>query len=55
MVHNDMSGEHTVREHQAVIDAFRAHDAQSARAAMNEHIEGIKSRSSRLKKFSPNT
>lgn len=51
MVHNDMSGEHTVREHQAVIDAFRARDSEGARAAMSEHIEGIRSRSSRLKKF----
>lgn len=52
MVHNDMSGEHTVREHQAVIDAFRAHDPEGARVAMNEHIAGISSRSSQLKKFS---
>ncbi len=55
MVHNDMSGEHTVREHQAVIDAFRAHDAERAKAAMNEHMEGIKARSSQLKKFSTTT
>lgn len=52
MVHNDMSGEHTVREHQAVIDAFRANDPGGARAAMNEHIAGISSRSSQLGKFS---
>jgi DNA-binding GntR family transcriptional regulator len=51
MVHNDMSGEHTVREHQAVIDAFQARDAGAALAAMNDHIEGIRSRSSSLTKF----
>lgn len=52
MVHNDMSGEHTVQEHQAIIDAFRANDAEAAMAAMNEHIEGIRSRSAGLSKFS---
>lgn len=46
MVHNDMSGEHTVREHQAIIDAFRERDAEAAMLAMNEHVEGIRSRSS---------
>ena len=52
MVHNDMSGEHTVREHQAIIDAFRARDPEAAMAAMNEHVEGIRLRSSSLTKFS---
>lgn len=52
LVHNDMSGEHAVREHQAIIDAFRAKDAEAATAAMSEHIEGIRSRSSTLTKFS---
>jgi DNA-binding GntR family transcriptional regulator len=52
LVHNDMSGEHAVREHQAIIDAFRAKDAEAATAAMSEHIEGIRSRSSNLTKFS---
>ncbi|MBT2512601.1 GntR family transcriptional regulator [Arthrobacter sp. ISL-30] len=52
MVHNDMSGEHTVREHQAIIDAFQANDAEGARTAMNKHIDGIRSRSSNLTKFS---
>jgi hypothetical protein len=51
MVQNDMSGEHTVREHLTIIDAFRAHDAEAAMAAMNEHIEGIRSRTSGLTKF----
>ncbi|MET3952520.1 GntR family transcriptional regulator [Arthrobacter sp. UYEF36] len=51
MVHNDMSGEHTVREHQAIIDAFRERDAEAAMAAMDEHVEGIRSRSSSLTKF----
>jgi DNA-binding GntR family transcriptional regulator len=44
MVQNDMSGEHTVREHQAIIDAFQSHDADGAKAAMNRHIDGIRSR-----------
>lgn len=52
MVHNDMSGEHTVREHQAIIDAFHASDPERARRAMNEHMDGIRSRSSHLTKFS---
>jgi DNA-binding GntR family transcriptional regulator len=52
MVHNDMSGEHTVREHEAIIDAFRAHDAEAAMVAMDEHVEGIRLRSSSLTKFS---
>ena len=51
MVHNDMSGEHAVREHQAIIDAFHEHDPDAAMVAMNEHVEGIKSRSSSLTKF----
>ncbi|MBT2532924.1 GntR family transcriptional regulator [Arthrobacter sp. ISL-48] len=52
LVHNDMSGEHTVREHQAIIAAFQANDAERARTAMSEHIDGIKSRSSNLAIFS---
>lgn len=52
MVHNDMSGEHTVHEHEAIINAFRAHDPEAARAAMEEHVEGIRLRSSSLTKFS---
>lgn len=51
MVHNDMSGEHTVREHQAIIDAFRERDAEAAMVAMDEHVEGIRSRSSSRTKF----
>lgn len=52
LVHNDMSGEHTVSEHAAIIEAFRSHDADAAMEAMAAHIEGIKSRSSGLTKFS---
>ncbi|MEO5316564.1 GntR family transcriptional regulator [Pseudarthrobacter sp. CC12] len=51
MVHNDMSGDHTVQEHQAIIDAFKAGDPAAATAAMNSHIEGIRSRSLSLQKF----
>jgi len=51
MVHNDMSGDHTVQEHQAIIDAFKAGDCAAATAAMNTHIEGIRSRSLSLAKF----
>ena len=51
MVHNDMSGDHTVQEHQAIIEAIRAGDAEAATAAMGRHIDGIRSRSLGLAKF----
>jgi len=52
LVHNDMSGEHTVMEHRAIIDAFRTNDAPTARDAMSAHVRGIRLRSSNLSVFS---
>lgn len=52
LVHNDMSGEHTVKEHQAIIDSLRSNDPEGASKAMGDHIDGIKSRSSKLSVFS---
>lgn len=52
LVHNDMSGTHTVKEHQAIINALRVNDAAGARDAMSEHIDGIKLRSAKLAIFS---
>lgn len=51
MVHNDMSGDHTVQEHEAIIDAIKAGNPEAATAAMARHIEGIRSRSETLTKF----
>lgn len=52
LVHNDnVSGEHTVCEHQAVIDAFVAGDRNAARAAMALHLDGVKSRTADLTVF----
>jgi DNA-binding GntR family transcriptional regulator len=52
LVHNDMSGEHTVGEHQAIIAAFQSNDPERARTAMSDHIDGIRTRSSNLAIFS---
>lgn len=51
MVHNDMSGDHTVQEHHAIIEAIKEGNPEAATAAMNSHIEGIRSRSKNLPKF----
>jgi DNA-binding GntR family transcriptional regulator len=55
MVQNDLSGDHTLLEHQAIIDAFRSGDPAAATQAMSGHIEGIRSRSQNLAKFGPKT
>lgn len=54
MVQNELSGDYTQEEHQAIIDAFRAGDAVAAAAAMAAHIEGIGQRLQSLDRFSPN-
>lgn len=52
LVHNDeVSGEHTVREHEAIVSALAAKDANAARHAMIIHLECIGSRSAGLSVF----
>jgi len=53
MVQNDLSGDDTQVEHQAIIDAFRAGDAEAAEAAMAAHIGGISRRLQGLPRFNP--
>lgn len=52
LVHNDeVSGEHAVKEHQAIIDAFAAGDQNGAKEAMIAHLDRIKSRTVGLSVF----
>lgn len=45
LVHNDeVSGEHTIGEHQVIINAFAARDATAAKEAMTAHIDAITAR-----------
>lgn len=41
IVQNSMSGEHTIEEHDRIIEAFKTKDATNVRAAMEAHISGI--------------
>jgi DNA-binding GntR family transcriptional regulator len=36
--------DHAIREHRTIVDAFANGDAESARAAMNDHLHGVKAR-----------
>lgn len=52
LVHSDdMSGEHAVQEHRAIIREFQSKNAAGAREAMTAHIEGIRERSAKLTVF----
>lgn len=52
LIHSDdMSGEHAVEEHRAIIEALESRHAAAARAAMAAHIEGIRERSAKLAVF----
>lgn len=41
---NEIDGEHAVKEHRAIVDAFAAGDSTAAKKAMIAHLKGIKSR-----------
>ncbi|WP_125616857.1 GntR family transcriptional regulator [Specibacter cremeus] len=52
LVHTEeMSGEHTVHEHQDIVEAIRAGDVSRAREAMAAHIDGVRSRAAELHVF----
>lgn len=51
LVHNQMSGEHTVEEHRQIVEAVRRGSQEDARQAMLWHIEGITRRALELPMF----
>lgn len=51
LVHEEMSGEHTVGEHRAIIDALASGSATAAAQAMTRHIDGITQRALDLPRF----
>ncbi|MFJ4264153.1 GntR family transcriptional regulator [Paenarthrobacter nicotinovorans] len=53
MVQNDLSGDDTQLEHEAIIEAFRANDTALAETAMAAHISGIGCRLRGLPRFNP--
>lgn len=51
LVHEQMSGEHTVAEHGAIVEALRSGSPDRASDAMTEHIDGITRRALALPLF----